>query len=211
MKPYYLLLIPFFIAQSSFAQSNQKTDTTQLGNKRGFRAVEVLPEFPGGIQAFGKYLSKNVKYPEVARLIGINGKVRLSFVVERDGRVTDVTPMNCIGAGCEAEAVTVLQNSPQWSPGVQDGKAVRVQYTVPIDFSITKGNVNMKQLKKSDYGFVFDIKGTRYTIDEAEKILGKEFPSDQIEIADPFYNSDNIEKFKMPNKKEVYLLKMKSE
>jgi protein TonB len=211
MKPYYLLLIPFFIVQTSFAQSTQKTDTTQLPNNRGFKAVEVLPEFPGGIQAFGKYISKNVKYPEVARLIGINGKVRLSFVVERDGRVTNVTPMNCIGAGCEAEAVTVLQNSPQWSPGVQDGKPVRVQYTVPIDFSIPKGSVNMKQLKKSDYGFVFDIKGTRYTIDEAEKILGKEFPSDQIEIADPFYNSDNIEKFKMPNKKEVYLLKIKSE
>jgi protein TonB len=155
MKPYYLLLIPFFIAQSSFAQSNQKTDTTQLGDKRGFRAVEVLPEFPGGIQAFGKYISQNVKYPEVARLIGINGKVRLSFVVERDGRVTDVTPMNCIVAGCEAEAVTVLQNSPQWSPGVQDGKAVRVQYTVPIDFSIPKGSVNMRKLKRSDYGFVF--------------------------------------------------------
>lgn len=210
MKPYYLLLIPFFIVQTSFAQSTQKTDTTQLPNNRGFKAVEVLPEFPGGIQAFGKYISKNVKYPEVARLIGINGKVRLSFVVERDGRVTNVTPMNCIGAGCEAEAVTVLQNSPQWSPGVQDGKPVRVQYTVPIDFSIPKGSVNMKQLKKSDYGFVFDIKGTRYTIDEAEKILGKEFPSDQIEIADPFYNSDNIEKFKMPSKKEIYLLKMKS-
>ncbi|WP_295717668.1 energy transducer TonB [Mucilaginibacter sp.] len=211
MKPYYILFAALFVSHLSLGSTILKIDTVKKdSSKIVYASVEKIPEFPGGIPAFIKYLSRSVKYPEVAKLIGINGKVNVSFVVDGDGKIVNIMPMNCIGAGCEAEAADVLQNSPRWKPGIQNGKAVRVQFFVPISFIIPKANVNMKQLKKSDYGFVFDIKGTRYTIDEAEKILGKEFPSDQIEIADPFYNSDNIEKFKMPSKKEVYLLKMKS-
>lgn len=211
MKPYYALFTLLLISNCLFAQSNRKTDTTnKITDKTVFVSVESLPEFPGGIPAFSNYIRKNVKYPEVARLIGINGRVVVTFVVDKDGTLTGVTPMNCIGAGCEAEAVNVLQNSPIWKPGIQKGKPVRVQYSIPISFDIPKGAVYIEALKKSDYGFVFDIKGERYTIDEAEKLLGKHFASDQIQIADPFYNADNIEKFKMPNKKEVYLLKIKS-
>jgi len=211
MKPYYILFIALAITSSSFASPVLKTDTAKKADaKTIYASVENLPEFPGGVPAFINYISRNVKYPEVARLIGINGKLKMTFVIDKDGKIVEATPINCIGAGCEAEAVNVLQNSPQWKPGIQNGRPVRVQFTVPISFSIPKGNIYLNQLRKSGYGFVFNIKGTLFTIDEAEKLLGKEFPSDQVEIADPFYNGDNLEKFKMPDKKEVYLLKIRT-
>ncbi|RYY08438.1 MAG: hypothetical protein EOO04_40020 [Chitinophagaceae bacterium] len=139
--------------------------------------------------------------------MGINGNLFMTFVVEKDGTVGDIHPVRCIGAGCESEAASVLANSPKWLPGTQKGKPVRVQYTVPINFSIPNGKVSLKDLRKSDYGFLFFIKGTTYTIDEAETILGKSFMSDKVEIAEPF---NDEEKYPMPNKKEVYLIKMKA-
>jgi len=157
-------------------------------------------------------MSKNLKYPEVARLIGIDGRLVVSFVVNKDGRIVQATPENCIGAGCEAEAVRLLTASPTWKPGTVDGKPVSVMYTIPINFTIGKGKVTtyMKNLRNSAYGFVFNIKGTLYTIDEAQKILGDSFPSDLIELAEPFYNYNKVEKFEMPDKKEVYLLILKT-
>jgi hypothetical protein len=192
MKPTFTIAILLLITCIAKAQEEQR------------------PEFPGGMQAFYKYLSKNLRYPEVARLIGINGKLTMSFVVDRDGRITNVTPVNCIGAGCEAEATRLLEASPAWQPGIQDGKPVRVVYAIPIGFVVDQGKVTLKELRASAYGFVFNIKGELYTIDEAEKILGKSFMSDQVEIAQAFFNYNHIQKFEMPDKKEVYLLIFKS-
>jgi periplasmic protein TonB len=122
-----------------------------------------------------------------------------------------VTPKNCIGAGCEAEAIRLLEASPKWKPGLQNGIPVRVAYFIPISFSLGKEKVTyIGNLKKSDYGFVFNIKGTLYTIDEAEKIIGSSFMPYQIQSADPFYNYNKVPKFDMPNKKEVYILIFKS-
>jgi len=94
---------------------------------------------------------------------------------------------------------------------MQDGKPVRVQYSVPIGFTIG-GNekTNMRSLRNSDYGFVFSIKDTLYTIDEAQKILGRSFDPNDVRAAEPFYNYDKLPKFDMPDKKEVYLIIMKS-
>jgi hypothetical protein len=172
--------------------------------------LERIPTFPGGNQNFARYVQKNLKYPEVARLIGINGKLKVQFVVDQDGKIVEVTPKNCIGAGCEAEAVKLLENSPKWIPGIQNGKKVRVGYSVPISFSIEPGKVKMSDLRQSAYGFVFNVKGSLYTIDEAEKLIGKSFQSERVEIAEPFYNYNKIEKLNMPGKKDIYLVIMKS-
>jgi len=194
--------------------SGQVTLSIDTGHKSDnhkiFTTVEQVPEFPGGYQAFYKYLSKNIRYPDVARLIGINGKLVLSFVVDENGYVTHVTPKNCIGAGCDAEAIRLLEASPAWKPGIQDGKLVKVSYEVPISFKIEDGKVYLKDLKKSAYGFIFNIKGVLYTLNEAEAIIGKSFMSDRVQIAEPFYNYNNIPKFEMPDKKEVYLIILKS-
>ncbi|MGI4728097.1 MAG: energy transducer TonB [Janthinobacterium lividum] len=101
-----------------------------------FAAVEKLPAFPGGEAAFGNYLSKNIRYPPVAKENNTQGRVIVSFVVERDGSLTDIKVLRDIGGGCGPEAVRVLSKSPHWTPGIQNGKAVRVAYTMPVNFTL---------------------------------------------------------------------------
>ncbi|RVU01833.1 energy transducer TonB [Mucilaginibacter limnophilus] len=101
-----------------------------------FTAVENQPDFPGGMQAFYKYLGNNIRYPAVARENNVQGRVFVTFVVEKDGSLTDIKVMRGIGSGCDEEAVRVLKKSPKWKPGIQNGRPVRVQYSVPIAFNL---------------------------------------------------------------------------
>jgi TonB family protein len=102
-----------------------------------FTNVEVLPTFPGGLEAFGKFLAENLKYPAKAKENNIQGRVFLNFVVEKDGSLSDIKVVRGIGYGCDEEAVRVLAISPKWIPGKQNGKLVRVSYTIPIFFQMT--------------------------------------------------------------------------
>ena len=112
--------------------NQEKTeDTNEI-----FTNVEVLPTFPGGLEKFGAFLGKNLRYPPVARENGIQGRVYCTFVVEKDGSLTDIKVTRGIGGGCDEEAVRVLKSSPKWNPGVQNGRNVRVSYTVPIFFQL---------------------------------------------------------------------------
>jgi len=99
-----------------------------------FTIVEEMPSFPGGEEARLRFLSENIRYPQMAREAGIQGTVFLTFVVERDGSVTDVRIVRGIGGGCDEEAVRVTRNMPRWSPGRQRGQPVRVQFSMPIRF-----------------------------------------------------------------------------
>jgi periplasmic protein TonB len=101
-----------------------------------FTVVESMPEFPGGDAARIKYLNDNIVYPQMARESGIQGRVFVTFVVERDGSVTDVQVLRGIGGGCDEEAVRVIRNMPKWIPGKQRGKPVRVQFNMPILFKL---------------------------------------------------------------------------
>jgi protein TonB len=101
-----------------------------------FTAVEQEPTPAGGISKFYEYLSKNIRYPAVAKENNIQGKVFLTFVVEKDGSITDVKVLRGIGSGCDEEAVRVLRNAPRWKPGIQNGRPVRVQYQVPVSFAL---------------------------------------------------------------------------
>jgi len=101
-----------------------------------FKAVEINPEYPGGEAAFGKFLQKNMRYPPIAKENGIQGKAYLQFIVERDGSLTDISVVREPGSGLGDEAMRVLKMSPHWKPGIQNGKPVRVQYTVPINFTL---------------------------------------------------------------------------
>jgi protein TonB len=111
--------------------------TEDDGNKI-FTSVEQVPEFPGGLDAFIKYLSRNIKYPAVARENNTQGKVFVSFVCEKDGSLTDVKVARGIGDGCDEEAVRVIKASPHWKPGIQNGRPVRVAYSVPINFTLSE-------------------------------------------------------------------------
>ena len=83
-------------------------------------------------------ISDNLKYPEVARLTGISGEINVSFKIDTSGKVTEVTPLNRIGAGCESEAVKAFYCSKLWLPGMQDHRNVAVMFTVPIRFTVKK-------------------------------------------------------------------------
>jgi protein TonB len=204
-----LLFASFIVATSiTFSAFAQDTVKNVQSSKPIFTVIDQEPVFPGGDQAFLKYITNNLKYPEIAKLIGLKGKVFVSFVVDHDGTITDVKPIRCLGAGCESEAVRVISMSPKWSPGMSKGKTVRVVYTIPINFYFLDDSrtTYIKRLRNSDYGFVFYIKNKTYSLDEAEAILGKKFDSSSIETVEDYDNP----KYTMPNKKAVYLIVMKN-
>lgn len=120
-----------------------------LAQDQVFLMVEEQPEFTGGNKAFAKYLRKNLKYPKKARRMGIEGKVFVEFVVNKDGSLADIEIIKGIGGGCDEEAVRVLKNSPKWIPGKQRGKSVRVKMSVPIVFRLTGGNEKQAKEKAS--------------------------------------------------------------
>jgi TonB family protein len=101
-----------------------------------FTVVEEMPKFPGGEKALINYLAKNIKYPDKAKKDKVQGRVFVSFVVEKDGSIGDVKVLRGIGGGCDEESIRVVQNMPNWTPGMQRGKAVRVAYNLPIKFSL---------------------------------------------------------------------------
>ncbi len=98
--------------------------------------VEEMPEFPGGEAARIKFLSENIKYPQIAREIGVQGPVFVTFVVEKNGQISGVKLLRGIGSGCDEEALRVISSMPDWNPGRQNGKEVRVQLNMPISFKL---------------------------------------------------------------------------
>ena len=102
-----------------------------------FVVVETMPEFPGGQGELMKYLASNVKYPVIAQENGIQGRVICQFVVNKDGSIVDVVVARTSGEpSLDKEAVRVIKSMPKWKPGKQRGKAVRVKYTVPVNFKL---------------------------------------------------------------------------
>ncbi|GAC1313211.1 MAG: M56 family metallopeptidase [Mucilaginibacter sp.] len=114
-------------------------DTTPKKDDKIFSAVERVPEFPGGFNAFGDFLAANIKYPEHARLNRVQGRVIISFVVEKDGSLTDIRIARGVEDDIDQEAIRVIKLSPIWKPGVQQGKPVRVAFALPIAFSLDGG------------------------------------------------------------------------
>lgn len=107
-----------------------------IGEEQVFLAVEQQPEFPGGESALIEYIGKNTKYPAIARENNIEGRVFISFVVEKDGNISDVKVVRGIGGGCDEEAKRVIKGLPRFTPGKQNGRPVRVQYNVPVNFKL---------------------------------------------------------------------------
>ena len=101
-----------------------------------FTVVENDPEFPGGMEALYKYLGSNIKYPALAKENNITGRVYVTFVVEKDGSIANPRILRDIGGGCGAEAIRVVKAMPKWKPGKQRGKAVRVQFNLPVSFNL---------------------------------------------------------------------------
>ncbi|MGE5424519.1 MAG: energy transducer TonB [Syntrophothermus sp.] len=123
--------------ETTFEPVEEKTQVIeQAAPKEIFTVVEEQPGYPGGDEARMKYLQENTKYPEEAKELGVQGKVFVTFVVEVDGSITDVRVLRGIGAGCDEEAVRVVKSMPRWIPGKQRGVPVRVQFNLPIKFTL---------------------------------------------------------------------------
>ena len=100
------------------------------------KVVEVMPVFPGGAGKMKEYIAKNIVYPTYAIENGIQGRVFVTFVVERDGSISNVKVRRGIGFGCDEEAIRVIQSMPKWKPARQRGETVRCSYTIPIIFKM---------------------------------------------------------------------------
>ncbi|SEL62092.1 energy transducer TonB [Parapedobacter koreensis] len=118
-------------ADAEVTESGAKDDTP-------FISVEIEPEFPGGMEAFLNYVRQNYRYPPQAVENGVKGRVVLQFVVERDGSLTGITVVRDLKFGTGEEAIRLLSASPKWNPGIQNGRPVRVVYTLPIGLAIAQ-------------------------------------------------------------------------
>ena len=101
-----------------------------------FMVVEDQPEFPGGTAALLEYLRKNIKYPAICRENNIQGRVIVTFVVNKDGSIVDIEVAKSVNPSLDKEAIRVISQMPKWKPGSQRGKPVRVKYSVPVNFRL---------------------------------------------------------------------------
>lgn len=174
-----------------------------------YEVVEKMPAFPGGMAELMKYLRSNVRYPVEAHKAGIQGRVVVSFVVNKDGTVKDAKIVRSVDKSIDAEALRVISAMPKWQPGYQDGKAVSVRYTVPVTFRLTgesgkvqsakTGNDNINVKMSSDNNNVnISFKDTRYYVingvhvDAAEV---KKISADKIKEIVVLKGEKAIEKF----------------
>lgn len=135
-----------FVSTSIFAKTNETVkiknanylDTTKVEADPVFLVVENQPEFPGGEKALVEFIAKNVKYPPTAINYKIEGKVYVSFIIEKDGSLSNIKVMKGIGGSCDEEARRVISLLPNFIPGRQNGRLVRVQYFVPINFKLSE-------------------------------------------------------------------------
>jgi len=145
----FFLVVAFTVSPvvKTVAQVDKQTQKVEAksqspqdgGQNEVFTVVEDMPKFPGGDEARANYLASNIKYPEAARKSGVQGTCYITFVIDKDGSVSDVKVLRGIGGGCDEEAVRVVKSMPKWEPGKQRGEAVRVQFNMPVKFALSDG------------------------------------------------------------------------
>ena len=113
-----------------------EVEEEEVEEQQIFQVVEEMPEFPGGMGECMKWLSKNMKYPTISQENGVQGRVIVQFVVNRDGSIVDAKVMRGVDPYLDKEALRVVGLMPKWKPGKQRGKAVRVKYTLPVMFRL---------------------------------------------------------------------------
>jgi len=141
MKTLLSFLQALIFISASFLSMGQST--TQNGGTKPdslvFTVVEKMPQYPGGDDARLKFLADNIQYPKEAKETGISGTVYVTFVIDTKGLLTDAKIMRGIGGGCDEEVLRILALMPPWEPGTQEGKPVRVQFTMPVRFTLDGG------------------------------------------------------------------------
>ena len=141
-----------------------------------YQIVEQMPQYTGGEEAMMKYVAENIKYPQAAKDKNISGRVFVSFVIEKDGSVSNVKVVRGIGGGCDEEAARVIKEMPKWKPGMQKGKPVRVNYMMPIFFKLDDGQLakSVKKEKANNPDMTPDKNGVYQIVEEMPKFPGGE-------------------------------------
>lgn len=134
-----------FIITKEYAKSDErkkdyvvvvKSKDKEAEKMKIFDVVENMPSFPGGTAKMMEYLMTNVRYPEAALKVGAQGRVVVNFIVEPDGTISNANVVSSVSEELDAEAIRVVENMPKWKPGMQNGKVVRVKYSIPVSFRL---------------------------------------------------------------------------
>ena len=128
LKVALMMLVLLFSFMTSTAQTKK--------NNMVYDVVEVMPQYPGGQIAMLKYIMENIKYPKQIMEEGIQGRVTVSFIVEKDGRVSNVRLLRSVQPSLDKEAIRVVKSMPKWTPGKHNGKPVRVRFNLPVMFKL---------------------------------------------------------------------------
>ena len=136
LKSQVKVLSQFNPGASSKAATSSSNSSGTAGKEEVYDVVETVPIPSGGMAGWSSYLSANLGYPTTARRKGIEGTVIVAFIVNTDGTVSDFELLKGIGGGCDEEAIRIVKKSPKWTPGMQDGKAVRTLMRLPINFTL---------------------------------------------------------------------------
>ncbi len=134
-----VVLLIISVLQFSFSQgqlSRPEPTVSAHIDRMVFMEPEKMPQFPGGLPEMDKFINTKLNYPREAVKSNVQGTVFVGFVIDTDGKVKDVRVLKGIGSGCEEEVVRVLQQMPQWQPGTENGSAVAVSYSLPVDFKL---------------------------------------------------------------------------
>ena len=142
MSPWKLAALTVLCASLVIALACSEEKSVDKADDEIFTVVEAYPEFEGGVTAFNAHIMKEIRYPLQARQVGVEGRVDVQFVVDKDGSISHVEAMRGIGAGCDKEAVRVVKSLPWFKPAMQNGKPVRVRMVVPIVFQLKAGETN---------------------------------------------------------------------
>lgn len=139
------------LPQEKKAQETLETHSKSVPDSVVFEVVEEMPDFPGGMKALMEYLSQNIKYPAEAHAKGIQGRVIVSFIVKKDGSISDIKVVRSVDPYLDKEAERVIAAMPAWKPGKQRGQAVNVRFTVPVAFRLTDPEpAKAEEIKQSD-------------------------------------------------------------
>lgn len=189
-------------------ESAQQPQTAAKNNTEEpiFTVVEEMPEYPGGMSEFMKFIAQNIKYPADALQGKVEGRVIARFVVCKDGSISDIEIMRSVSPSLDAEAVRVLKLMPKWKPGRQRGKAVPVKFTVPVTFRLEKpktdaASPSVSALPKDVAVFV-----------DGKRISEKEFAAinpKQIELIKVIKDKSKLGEYGVTDKNGVILIKMK--
>ena len=168
----------FSVDDASSTDFNISLPSEEEPKVKDYEDVEQLPEFPGGPQALFKYLSDNICYPKGAFDAGIQGRVIVQFVVDKDGTIRDAKIVRSVDPALDAEAQRVIYSMPKWTPGRQNGEAVAMKYTLPITFRL-QGGENEEKAEVRVFKTVVEASDPLFILD------GKPIPSEQVKEIDP--------------------------